>query len=103
MAESSDDLQKALEKLLRGGGGWAPFEKKQPVGGRLGGLGVGLPSSGTGGGGGGGFAESDASLREYYADRVITTSDGVFTSVERHIKSIALAGGGRATFDEPPA
>ena len=98
-SSSSNDLQQALDQLLgRRSQGWTPFDPKQPVGGRVGGIGIGSPSSAVSGS----FTELDASRREYYADRVLATTDGVFTSVERHIKSILLVGGERATFDEPP-
>lgn len=100
-SSSSRDLQDALGQLLGRGEGWKPFDPKQPVGGRVGGIGTGTPSDGSGVSGS--FTELDASRREYYADRVLATTDGVFTSVERHIKSILLVGGERATFEEPPA
>lgn len=94
------DFQKSLENLVKREKKWEAFMPKPAVGAKPGGVGTGRPSSSQAGGG---LEESDASQREYYSGRTWRSVDGVITFVEEPIKSIALVGGGRFVWDEPPA
>lgn len=101
MATSASELDKAIEKLTQREKGWAQFKAAPSVGARPGTVTTGRPSS-TGGTGGGAFAESDYTAREYWPERELArTTDGLFVFLGQPIKSIALEGGGTATFKEP--
>lgn len=97
---NASELQKAIEKLLKKEKDWEAFMPKPAVGAKPGGVGTGRPSSSQAGGG---LEESDATQREYYPGRTWRSVDGVITFFEEPIKSIALVGGGRFVWDEPPA
>lgn len=101
---SASALQKSLELLGTPAPGWRPLDAVSPVGGRPGGVTTGRPSSVEQGQGGADatLEESDAALREYYASRIITTTDGLFTLEVRPIKRVALVDGGAILFKEPP-
>ena len=97
----SSELQKAVDRLREAEPRWKAFDKKPQVGGRSGsvstGRGAGNAASSVD------LVESDASLREYYDPRTLTTSDGLFTIEQPVIKKIFLVGGGTFEFQEPPA
>lgn len=99
MAKS--ELQKAVEKLILKGPGWVPAPAKPNVGPRPGTVSTGRPASAVTRSGFA-FEEKDADKREYYAARMLSSSDGVFQISWQPIKSILLEGGGRATFKDPP-
>ena len=103
-ASTSDDLAKALEKLVGGAPGWSPLDARPAVGARPGGIGVGRPSTSPSSGSGRvALEEKDAAQREYFDPRFLTSSDGIFAFSERHIKSILLVDDSRIVFKEPPA
>ncbi|THF60899.1 hypothetical protein [Pseudothauera rhizosphaerae] len=63
--------------------------------------GVSLTAQQAAGSGGGAFEEDDASQREYWPVRTITSSDGLFVLEVEPLKSILLKDGSRATFGDP--
>ncbi len=98
-ASKSNELVGALERLLGKKEGWAKLDDRPAVGGRPGGLGVGLPGSPPSVGS---FEESDASLRTHHAARTITTSDGLISVEYKPIHEVQLVGGGVLVFKDPP-
>ena len=98
----ASELDKAVEKLTTREKGWAKFRRLPAAGARPGTVTTGRPST-TSSTSSSPFAEKDYAQREHYADRALTSSDGVFTLVWSPIKSILLEGNVRATFKEPPA
>lgn len=99
---SASELDKAVDKLIKRERGWQQFKPAQAVGERPGGVSTGRPSAAASSGGGGAFAESDYAAREYWPERELArTTDGLFVFLGQPIKSIALEGGGTATFKEP--
>jgi hypothetical protein len=103
MPASASPLQDAINRLTEREPVWKQFQPKPPVGAKPGARSTGRPSSSSAGSGGAGFDEADAALREYYAPRTLTSSDGIFTISWQPIKSILLEGDVRATFKDPPA
>ena len=105
-ASKSNELVGALERLLGKKEGWAKLDDRPAVGGRPGGLGVGLPGSppsvGSFAPSVGSFEESDASLRTHHAARTITTSDGLISVEYKPIHEVQLVGGGVLVFKDPP-
>ena len=98
----ASELDKAIHKLIKREKGWAAFKQAPAVGARPGGISTGRPSATASTGGSGPFAESDYAAREYWPERELArTTDGLFVFLGRPIKSIALEGGGKATFKEP--
>lgn len=102
MAGDSDLLQKAIDRLMRAEPAWKKFERKPEVGDKPGAVSTGSAAGSAGGSGGPSLIESDASKREFYAARTLTTSDGIFTIEQPVIKKLYLVGGGSIQFGEPP-
>lgn len=100
---TSYELEKALERLLDKKGGWSKLDDRPAVGGRPGGVGVGLPGSAPSVGGIVSLEEKDAAAREYFPARMLLTTDGIFAFSESHIKSILLVDDSRFVLKEPPA
>ena len=96
------ELQNAIDRLIKNEPGWKRFEKKPSVGAKPGAVSTGRAAGSTGGSAQS-LVEADASKREFYAPRTITTSDGLFTIEQPAIKKIILIGGGAIEFQEPPA
>lgn len=99
---SASELQKAVDRLIKSEPGWKAFDPKPPVGAKPGGVSKGR-AAGNPSGSAQSLVEADASKREFYAPRTITTSDGLFTIEQPVIKKIILIGGGSIEFQEPPA
>lgn len=98
----ASELDKAVDKLIKREKRWAEFKRAPAVGERSGAVSTGRPSATASSGGGGAFAESDYTAREYWPERELArTTDGLFVFLGQPIKSIALEGGGKATFKEP--
>lgn len=94
-------LQQALARLLARDPAWRrALPPADPLGAVARARGVALSTEQQGGGSA--FAEADASKREYWAARTLTTTDGLFTFEVEPIKSILLVSGDRATFADPP-
>ena len=49
------------------------------------------------------FVESDYALREHYTQRVVRSSDGIWSFAIKPIKKIHLEGNATMEFKEPPA
>lgn len=103
MAFSARAIQDALGRLAGERQGFERLDSLPEVGGRTGTISAGRPSASASAGGNIAFAELDATLREYYPERTLISSDGFFSFSYRPIKSITLVGGDKATFEEPPA
>lgn len=97
---SARDVQQALRRLVGTEAGYVPLDDSPQVGARPGAVSVGHP--GGGGGFGVEFAEMDYLLREYWAPRMIASTDGIFAWQEEPIRSLTLESGGKATFAQPP-
>ena len=76
----ASELDKAVEKLTKREKGWAKFSRPPAVGARPGTVTTGRPST-TSSTSSSPFAEKDYAQREHYADRALTSSDGVFTLI----------------------
>lgn len=98
---SAGELQNAVDRLIKSEPGWKQFDKKPPVGARPGAVSTGRAAGSTSGSAQS-LVEADASKREFYAPRTVTTSDGLFTIEQPVIKKIILMGGGSIEFQEPP-
>ena len=83
---AANDLKAALESLMGASAGWSPLEKIPPVGRRPGSIGVGA-AAGTSAGSDS-FVEKNYAAREHYAERVLTTSDGVFSIAWKPTKKL---------------
>ena len=96
-------LQDALKRLVLEPDGARLPDAPPPVGAQAREVSTGRPASAAApaAGGGGGFAESDYALRQYWPARTLTSSDGIFSVSVQPIRSLALVGGGQATFAEP--
>ena len=94
------ELEKAVDKLIRREKGWSEFKRPAAVGARPGAVTTGRPSA-SGSQSAAAFEESDYLLREYWPDRLLTSTDGLFTWYEQPIKKIALKGNAVALFAEP--
>jgi hypothetical protein len=103
VAGSASPLQEAVDRVVGKKPTWDPLNPAQAKGAKPGGTSVGRPSATQSGVGGSAFNESDATQREYYAARILPSSDGIFQLSWQPIKSILLTGGTRATFKDPPA
>lgn len=97
----ASELDKAIERLTKKERGWEQFKPAPPVGGRPGTKTTGRPSAG--GGTSGSFVEADFALREYYAERNIRSTDGVFVMRFKPIKKVVGDDGRTLEFKEPPA
>lgn len=97
----ASELQNAIDRLVKAEPGWKAFDKKPAVGGKPGAVSTGR---GAGGAAAGALSlvESDATLREYYDARTLTTSDGIFSIEWEPIKKMLMIGGGSITFQDPP-
>ena len=95
----ANDLKAALESLVGATAGWSPLEKIPPVGRRPGSIGVGS-AAGTSAGSDS-FVEEDYAAREHYAERVLRTSDGVFSIAWKPTKRLFGKGGTTIELKEP--
>ena len=100
---SAGNLQDALGRLVGEPPGFEPLAPSPAVGERPGAVAVGRPGSSSGNAAPGALAEKDAAAREYYAQRSMTSSDGIITIVWTPIKSVLMEDDTRATFKDPPA
>lgn len=98
----ASELEKAIERLTKKERGWEQFKPAPQVGGRPGTRTTGRPSA-SGGGAAGSFVEADAALREYYDERQVASTDGVFVLRFKPIKKIVGDDGRALEFKEPPA
>ena len=100
MAASSSELQKAVDKLIKREAGWKAFDKKPQVGPRPGTKTVGRPS-GTQQTSALVLEEADYTTREYWAPRIVQSTDGILVWYEEPIKKIVLVGDQSFLFAEP--
>lgn len=100
MAASTGALKDAIKKLVEDAPGWKKFEKQPAVGGRTSSIGTGRPAAA--GGGAGGFVEVDYSKREYYAERTVVSTDGIFALVYKPAKKLVGENSMTLEFKEPP-
>lgn len=98
---SNSLLQDALRRLMEQQPGWKKATTPPEQGPKPAARGKGLPASSSSANGIA-FNESDYGLREYWPPVSVTSADGLFTVEVDPIKAIALDGGGKATFKEPP-
>lgn len=99
---SSTALQKAVERLVASEPGWSAFEQKPPVGARPGTVSTGRPASSQASTALE-FVEQDYAQREFFAERTVTSSDGIFEIAWRPTRAIHGAAGQRIELKEPPA
>ena len=97
---AASELQKAVEKLVKREKGWSEFEKKPAAGPRAGGVSTGRPSSAASSSSDD-LVEPDYSTREWWPDREVVSSDGLFTFIWRPAKTIRLQGNRAIRLDEP--
>lgn len=102
MSASSGPLQDAIKKLVKQEPGWKAFDKKPAVGARPGTIGTGRPAA-AGDVGAGSFVEVDYAQREYYAERSVVSTDGVFSIVYKPAKKLRGENGMTLELKEPPA
>lgn len=95
-------LKKAVQSLLPQQPAFTALGEVPARGARAGAISTGRPSS-TGAGTSGAFVETDASQRQYWSARTLTSSDGLFTIEVQPIRSILLNTGERAQFADPPS
>lgn len=93
-------LQQAARRLVSQKAAFEAIKRAPPKGARAGERTTGRPASAAGASNT--FVESDAALREYFAQTSLTSTDGIFTIEVRPIKKVYLNGGGVLEFKNPP-
>ena len=103
------DIAKALERIgareLSGGGMTQgtrpPFEPKPPQGAKPPAVGKSKSGGGATSGGAGDLQETAVADREYWPDRIVTSTDGAFTWIVKPIKRVSLTSGKSIRFANP--
>lgn len=103
MPAPSSPLQDAIDRLIKREPGWEKFKRPPDKGGRPGAVATGRPSATGGSGQQVTLEELDASLREYWGAKILTSSDGLFTIEVEPLKKLRLKDGSDFLFAEPPA
>lgn len=99
VASILDDAVRRLGKDQRGVG---PLPSRPAVGSRPGAVSRSRTPSSTSSGSGS-INEIDYTLREYYPERLVTSSDGFVVLRVKPIKRVAIEDGQFMTFQQPPA